>query len=62
MKATHKCPKCDEVGEVTYDYWNFICRFCGYKTHLLMRRELMDMADPTERELVLLIRKECLLT
>ncbi len=54
MKAIHKCPKCGEEREVTFEYWNFKCS-CGYKTHLIMRRELMDLTDPVERELAILI-------
>jgi len=61
MQATHKCPKCGEVIEVTYDYWNFVCD-CGYKTHLFLRRELMDLNDPVEGELAILIAGECLET
>ena len=53
-KPTHKCPKCERIVEITFDYLNFKC-VCGYRTHLLMRRELMDLNDPVERELALQI-------
>lgn len=59
---THKCPKCDKEGKVTLEYWNFRCGGCGYKTHLLMRRELADLNDPTEGELIMAIVGECLET
>jgi len=61
MKATYSCPKCDTIGEVTFDYWNFVCKNCGYKTHLFRRRELMDLNDPAEGELAIKIAGESLL-
>ncbi|OGZ33266.1 MAG: hypothetical protein A2174_03205 [Candidatus Portnoybacteria bacterium RBG_13_41_18] len=61
MKTVHICPKCGEESEVSFEYWNFKC-VCGYKAHLIMRRELMDLTDSVEGELAVLMAGECLKT
>lgn len=58
LQRQHTCQKCGKVNEfndASESEPNYICGHCGYKTRLLLRRELMDLSDPVEGELALRI-------